>query len=542
MRKRLTAAGAVLCAFLTLLPARARTVSGQADREIWLTEAPWYGLQLNGEDRKAWNDDVESILAYPARKTAERSESRRTALTQVIRAENPRLFWVDWIDSYGRLCFYTDKSAVKGNWFAPVWPRGETLDTLKKKFLRAIEEDVTAIRAALPPEPSRYDILKEIVDWICDHNLYNSDQTGNSRSHSDPVEFGWLAAHSAYSAIVPGDSWEPVCEGYALAFRLLCEEFGIPCVCVMGSTVFAESHMWNCVQMEDETWRLVDVAGVDREDGIPYTYSYFLIGRDQALLQGYTPDSSFGSSASNGTRFSFPELAEGWRYVPEPELSFVDTWGGGCVHMEGRNSAINSGHLYLLYTMDGREPDLSSPSSYRYCEDVYEGTITKNIWISDETVFKAVLQVGSNGSSSNGYRPWEFRSFSAPVSLTVELARTEEPGIARGGGRVTLTPPASASEAVRLYYTTDGSDPVYRLLSNGSVETNPAQFLYEGSFPAVADQVIRAIAVDVGCQASDVRSEAPETGTPTPSQITGTAVQFSGRGDTPVPLPSETGS
>jgi len=58
----------------------------------------------------------------------------------------------------------------------------------------------------------------------------------------------------------------PVCEAYARAFKVLCDEAGIPCVLVDGDAVTKSGgsgpHMWNYVKVEDN-WYGVDVTWND---------------------------------------------------------------------------------------------------------------------------------------------------------------------------------------------------------------------------------------------------------------------------------------
>ncbi len=83
-------------------------------------------------------------------------------------------------------------------------------------------------------------------------------------------------SHTPFSALVAGDEFEPVCDGYAKAFKLLCDQLEIPCVlCV------SEEHMWNNVKMDDGEWYHVDVTWDDR--GEAPVYDCFLLG-DRSLL------------------------------------------------------------------------------------------------------------------------------------------------------------------------------------------------------------------------------------------------------------------
>lgn len=82
---------------------------------------------------------------------------------------------------------------------------------------------------------------------------------------------------SAYGCLVDGRA---VCEGYAKALILLCSEYGIDCVPVVGTTVTAdgieEPHMWNLVKIEGE-WYHFDLTWDDPittvgDDFVKYDY------------------------------------------------------------------------------------------------------------------------------------------------------------------------------------------------------------------------------------------------------------------------------
>ena len=76
-----------------------------------------------------------------------------------------------------------------------------------------------------------------------------------------------------------GDAYEPVCDGYAKAFKMVCDLLEIPCVLVVSST-----HMWNNVLMDDGDWYNVDVTWDDSNDQ-QISYQYFLVG-SQTVING----------------------------------------------------------------------------------------------------------------------------------------------------------------------------------------------------------------------------------------------------------------
>lgn len=148
------------------------------------------------------------------------------------------------------------------------------------EYQTAVTEAVTSLEAGLGENATRYDKVKAIHDYLCKELEYDS----TAASKGDATEY--LYAHTSSTAFLGRADGEKtvVCEGYAKAFKVLCDQWGIPCVLVTGDGVgtdgTTEPHMWNYVQMEDEQWYGVDVTWDDQTSGI--RYEYFLAGVNTA--------------------------------------------------------------------------------------------------------------------------------------------------------------------------------------------------------------------------------------------------------------------
>ena len=467
-------------------------------KEIWLSEDQYYYDQLSEEFRAFWEFDIANVLNYPDNVRASESNKKYQSISSMIYHDSPRIFWIDWIGATGMLCYHTGSSS----YYAPQWPDGVTLDTLKEKFLSAIERDVAEIRDTLPESPTTYDIVRAIAVWLCDNNTYNYEQTSSHRSDHDPVLFDYMAAHSAYSAIVAGDEFEPVCEGYALAFKVLCEEFGIESLCISGVSAYAGNgrHMWNYVKLDDGQWYLADITNMDNDHANDADYRYHFILASNSVAEGYTPDEYLGSEGygvENCASFAFPKLADRQYqyYVEPPQITASDVYGGVQVTITGVNKDINTSNLYLYYTTDGEDPTTDSQFQYKYNEK----TVTKDLWLNDSATVKAMLQAG--GST------WAYTSYSSVSSMDAVVRKTDVPLVTYDGEKISIVPPLSASSDVQIYYTVDGNNPVYVLEADGSVITYPDQNLYFGGFdiPDASDGfTVIAIAVDKGCSASEL--------------------------------------
>lgn len=138
---------------------------------------------------------------------------------------------------------------------------------------------------------SRYDFVKSVHDYLCNNITYIND---------------YSYCHDVYGALVNG---EAVCQGYAEAFKLFCDIYNIPCVCITG-TANGGAHMWNAVQMDDGLWYLLDTTW-DDQDELGIYRDFFLIG-----LQ--TKDTYF-----TGKAFNVSHISDGSPYLPS--LSYSQT-------------------------------------------------------------------------------------------------------------------------------------------------------------------------------------------------------------------------
>ena len=108
---------------------------------------------------------------------------------------------------------------------------------------------------------SYHEKYKSIHDYLANNIVYDS-------TIAEPN------IYDVYGALITGVC---VCEGYAEAFKLLCDREGLPCITVVG-TGNGGAHKWNMVQMEDGEWYTLDSTWDDQTSYI--YYSYFLIGSD----------------------------------------------------------------------------------------------------------------------------------------------------------------------------------------------------------------------------------------------------------------------
>ena len=122
------------------------------------------------------------------------------------------------------------------------------------------ERDALVVEITSTADGSRKEQLQSINNRLTTRNCYNSSSNLNNINHDVRECLGALRGKAGTVG--------PVCEGYARAFKVLCDKLNIPCVLVDGqaknsSTSSGEAHMWNYVQMDDENWYAVDVTWND---------------------------------------------------------------------------------------------------------------------------------------------------------------------------------------------------------------------------------------------------------------------------------------
>lgn len=104
-------------------------------------------------------------------------------------------------------------------------------------------------------------------DELTKINAYNTSRDLNAASKTYPEGWRCISALEGRTG-----SLGPVCEGYARAFKVLCDKSDIPCVLVDGKAksqpnAAGGAHMWNYAQADDGNWYAVDVTWNDPNPG-----------------------------------------------------------------------------------------------------------------------------------------------------------------------------------------------------------------------------------------------------------------------------------
>ncbi|MEA4824969.1 MAG: transglutaminase domain-containing protein [Clostridiaceae bacterium] len=141
----------------------------------------------------------------------------------------------------------------------------------------------------------------ELHDALCrfaryDEETANADMSQTKVVYTDPyTAYGALAQSRAVSA------------GYAMAYKQLCDEAGIPCKIVHGR-LGSDDHVWNLVQLSDENWYHVDVSLDDEEKQTGYRF--FGLSDDEMSLTHQWDASKYPACDGENGRDMLPEDEE----------------------------------------------------------------------------------------------------------------------------------------------------------------------------------------------------------------------------------------
>lgn len=180
----------------------------------------------------------------------------------------------------------------------------------EKQMLEEMNRSVDQIVSSVTKNgDDRYTKLKAVHNYLAETNVYSRDVSN-------------ALSHTPYSALITGDSHDPVCDGYSGALKMLCDKLNIPCVLVISVTN-DPGHMWNNVQMDDGKWYNIDLTWNDTG---AENNAYFLVGQKTQIngrafdMEGDHFEASISQMLSNKALtpnvFSYPtKNAESYQYL-----------------------------------------------------------------------------------------------------------------------------------------------------------------------------------------------------------------------------------
>lgn len=245
----------------------------------------------------------------------------------------------------------------------------DLLQTDEAEFYDAVAEALSVV------DTSMSDLEKALAlhDYLVLHVAYNWQVAGGvSIETGDP-------AYTAYGALVNGDA---VCQGYALAYKLLLNECGITCTTVTSKQL---NHMWNAVQLAgDPNWYYVDVTWDDpvNDKYGRCMHNNFLLSEDGLKATGHKKEGLATDWSFNPSNDASVTYESGWVF------NDVDTalyrWNGYYYiknqrETNDKGSYLTGSTLYYCNTLN-----LTSGEKTVYCFGGLNMGIVSAVWVDNK--------------------------------------------------------------------------------------------------------------------------------------------------------------
>jgi hypothetical protein len=152
-----------------------------------------------------------------------------------VRMDNPGLFYVDFQNYH-----FADRFHNKEIAFSYLYPVSK-IESVERKISDKIKAVVQSNNIfQLTP----YERELALHDYLVKNVVYE---------HTDK---SYHKAHSAVGALLHGRA---VCEGYSMAFKLLCDAAGVSCIVLFGTatnSMATENHAWNIVKINEKCYHI----------------------------------------------------------------------------------------------------------------------------------------------------------------------------------------------------------------------------------------------------------------------------------------------
>ncbi len=239
MKRRLIVIMLCLCTVLSLLPGTALAVDGDTEREEQLYQLLLEGIrEKKGLDGKGYIDI--SKLGLSNENGSPDRDMLATVYSRVL-FDHPELYYIT--ECYSRV----SQNAPYVLGIRPVYITAAQDSDAQARFDAAVNTALAQTEGLTDPVEQMLALYNYLVRTTAyNYNVAFYDAPVNL-CEAEPKE-----AWTAYGALVTGDT---VCKGYAMAWKVLMDRIGIPCLVVCKGD---GSHLWNLVQL-DGKWYHVDV-------------------------------------------------------------------------------------------------------------------------------------------------------------------------------------------------------------------------------------------------------------------------------------------
>ena len=380
------------------------------------------------------------------------------AVCSAFDRDHPEVFWLSGHWTSGISCSYNSTQCTvtvyitlqnpeqDDNQSTDVRAAGYQSETAIKDAIAERDAAVNAILTESNKKSTVYDKIAYFNDRLTTTNEYNTSSDLNNIANNCRECISALKGSSGTAG--------PVCEGYARAFKVLCDAAGIPCVLVDGyvdnGSEETEAHMWNYVQV-DGAWYAVDVTWNDPVGGNSGIVSGFeskdwLLVGSETVINGKEflvshPVSNKVFSDTIAHAFTNGPLLSTGKYVPAVATTLsVNTYSGSTeksdftygdtITIQARATANNvtatTQAIELYYGTEKLEGDgisVSNADSNGLYTITYD-TTSRKIPAGDQTLTVRFAGGEGTGEAVMSAAEQSFRIILNPATPTIQFGST----------------------------------------------------------------------------------------------------------------------
>ncbi len=231
----------------------------------------YFYSRLNPEEKQIYAQILDGWLNYHDRITVKVSsvQFNFAKVVDAVHDDNPELFYVDFMQIYTQHTL-TNSKLSSTDVIASFRYSPEQTEAFKNRIAQVIQR----VQRLCTPGADKYRVIH---DYLVQTVTYAKDMDDPRRHAVDGPLLEGLA----------------VCEGFARAFKLLCDGIGVPSIIVHGkgdNSKEVEPHSWNMVRWNNRNYHIDTTwdEGSGKEDGIQF---YYLLP-DDYISKNHTWDRS----------------------------------------------------------------------------------------------------------------------------------------------------------------------------------------------------------------------------------------------------------
>jgi uncharacterized repeat protein (TIGR02543 family) len=313
-------------------------------------------------DIEAYNDVYLTDLVFSDTLTLEEESDIATLFIM----SNPQYYFLEPI------VYYSQRNSKYGIALQiyDKFSNGSDRYTATKELFSKVDTWLSKIEAE-----TDYDRCIEIHDMIISNVEYNYDVIDDD-GYLDMDKEEKCFTQSAYSVF---NKKKTVCSGFAKAYEMMCNAFGIDTIMVSS-----ENHTWNKVRLND-SWYNIDLT-LDNEDDEGDDISYLFFARsdkayaelygaeehtEEDFLTKYLPKCTLDTGSNWFYAKDLPEITKRTSFVNIKTVETTDNDTGESTYQVTMQCDTKGATIY--YTTDGSVPSVASDKS-----EIYKGTFYTN--------------------------------------------------------------------------------------------------------------------------------------------------------------------